>query len=58
MLESVSSIFYLSEREDHRKDEYHHYTHQNLERKSDLYIIHECILTGRHDQSVRWSGEW
>lgn len=35
-----------SEREDQRKDKDHHYSHEDLKRKSDLDIIHECVLSG------------
>ncbi len=41
-----------SEWEEKREHKYHQHAEEQLQRESYFYIIHKCVLTGRHDQRV------
>ncbi len=43
--------------EEQGKCEYHHYADQNLQWQSDFDVIHESVLSGRHDQCIGRRGE-
>ena len=41
-----------SEGEEKRQDEDHDQAHEQLHRTTDLHVIHERVLSGRHDQRI------
>ena len=43
--------------EEQGKCQYHHYADQNLPWQSDFDVIHESVLSGRHDQCIGGRGE-
>ncbi len=56
--ENIGSLPAGSKREKQGDYEDHEQTEQQLQRCTDLHIIHERILSGRHDKRIGWSGKW
>ncbi len=48
----------LLEWEDYRKNENHNDSHDDLERKTHLDIIHKCVLTSWHHKGIWRRREW